>query len=253
MRNADGPMSTPRRPPPRSSGTPMMWTGRIHLLSLSATPTCLRPTASRSSSAAVGLFWIAARKSRISALLVHDVVREEQAARPQARQHQVEEPLVVALPGVEKHEVERRRRASGSPLNASPDTTVTMSDRPARRMLSAAVLRARRIELDGRQACRRSRAGRGRSRSRCSRWRRRFRARAWRRSTATISAQETAVLFGDRQLIGVGGLDLARAAARASGDCALRRRRGRAARRRKHADTTAREADRDREHCVDPC
>src|SRR3954469_3010460 len=27
MRKADGPMSTPRRPPPRSSGTPMMWTG----------------------------------------------------------------------------------------------------------------------------------------------------------------------------------------------------------------------------------
>src|SRR3954467_2771186 len=26
MRNADGPMSTPRRLPPRSSGTPMMWT-----------------------------------------------------------------------------------------------------------------------------------------------------------------------------------------------------------------------------------
>ena len=28
MRNADGPMSTPRRLPPRSSETPMMWTGR---------------------------------------------------------------------------------------------------------------------------------------------------------------------------------------------------------------------------------
>ena len=31
MRNADGPMSTPRRPPPRSSGTPMMWTDFIKL------------------------------------------------------------------------------------------------------------------------------------------------------------------------------------------------------------------------------
>ena len=29
MRTADGPMSTPRRPPPRSSGTPMMCTLRI--------------------------------------------------------------------------------------------------------------------------------------------------------------------------------------------------------------------------------
>src|SRR6185436_16471919 len=29
IRNADGPMSTPRRLPPRSSETPMMWTGRI--------------------------------------------------------------------------------------------------------------------------------------------------------------------------------------------------------------------------------
>ena len=29
MRNADGPMSTPRRLPPRSSDTPMMWTGRM--------------------------------------------------------------------------------------------------------------------------------------------------------------------------------------------------------------------------------
>ena len=29
IRSADGPMSTPRRPPPRSSGTPMMWTGFI--------------------------------------------------------------------------------------------------------------------------------------------------------------------------------------------------------------------------------
>src|SRR4051812_35067913 len=28
MRTADGPMSTPRRPPPRSSGTPMIWTAR---------------------------------------------------------------------------------------------------------------------------------------------------------------------------------------------------------------------------------
>src|SRR5678810_855742 len=27
MRTADGPISTPRRAPPRSSGTPMMWTG----------------------------------------------------------------------------------------------------------------------------------------------------------------------------------------------------------------------------------
>ena len=29
IRNADGPMSTPRRLPPRSSDTPMMWTGRM--------------------------------------------------------------------------------------------------------------------------------------------------------------------------------------------------------------------------------
>jgi hypothetical protein len=29
MRSADGPMSTPRRFPPRSSGTPMMCTGFI--------------------------------------------------------------------------------------------------------------------------------------------------------------------------------------------------------------------------------
>ena len=32
MRNADGPMSTPRRAPPRSRGTPMMWTGFILIL-----------------------------------------------------------------------------------------------------------------------------------------------------------------------------------------------------------------------------
>src|SRR5262245_15038420 len=31
MRKADGPMSTPRRPPPRSRGTPMMWTDFIKL------------------------------------------------------------------------------------------------------------------------------------------------------------------------------------------------------------------------------
>ena len=31
MRMADGPMSTPRRPPPRSRGTPMMWTAFIKL------------------------------------------------------------------------------------------------------------------------------------------------------------------------------------------------------------------------------
>ena len=48
MRNADGPMSTPRRPPPRSSGTPMMCADFTCPAALRS-PTCLRPKAPRSS------------------------------------------------------------------------------------------------------------------------------------------------------------------------------------------------------------
>ena len=44
------------------------------------------------------------------ALLVDDVVGEEQSARRQPRQHQIEKALVIALPRVEEHEVERARQ-----------------------------------------------------------------------------------------------------------------------------------------------
>src|SRR5262249_27666291 len=40
------------------------------------------------------------------AALVHDIVDEQQPARPQPREDQVEEPLVIALPGVEEYEIE---------------------------------------------------------------------------------------------------------------------------------------------------
>ena len=49
------------------------------------------------------------------ALLVDDVVGEEEAARRQPREDEIEEPLVVGLPRVEKDEVERARRASEFP------------------------------------------------------------------------------------------------------------------------------------------
>ena len=49
------------------------------------------------------------RVEKISHLipLVHDVVREEEPALVEPRIHHVEEALVVLLPGVEEHEVER--------------------------------------------------------------------------------------------------------------------------------------------------
>ena len=47
--------------------------------------------------------------------LVHDVVRDEQAALVEAREDQFEEPLVVLLPRVEEDEVERAGQRRGSP------------------------------------------------------------------------------------------------------------------------------------------
>ena len=49
------------------------------------------------------------------ALFVDDVVREEEAARAQTREDEIEEPLVVGLPRVEKHEIERAGQPSESP------------------------------------------------------------------------------------------------------------------------------------------
>ena len=47
--------------------------------------------------------------------LVHHVVRDEDAAAVEAREHQIEEPLVVLLPGVEEDEVEGARQLRESP------------------------------------------------------------------------------------------------------------------------------------------
>ena len=190
MRNADGPMSTPRRPPPRSSGTPMMWTGRHSPAHLQLdVPTCLRPTASRSWSSRASIVLNRGEEVAHLALLVDDVVREEQAARRRG----------AGAPGRRTacSRASRRRgtRSRTSPasfgisLNASPDTTVTMSARPARRMLSAAPWRAP-DRTRWWSAGRRSGAARARSRSRCSRWRRRSRARASRRSSPTITRRK---------------------------------------------------------------
>ena len=54
-----------------------------------------------------GLLSIAVQEVAHLVALVDDVVREETGRRVgMPREHQVEEPLVVALPGVEEHEVE---------------------------------------------------------------------------------------------------------------------------------------------------
>ena len=70
------------------------------------------------------------------AALVHDVVREEQAALVQPRIHHVEESLVVLLPRVEEDEIERARHLRDL-LERVAGHTWTMSERPARLMLSA--------------------------------------------------------------------------------------------------------------------
>ena len=80
MRNADGPMSTPRRLPPRSSGTPMMWIGAF-IASLHRRPTCPSSRRRTMDVASAGLCSIAAEEIAHLALLVDDVVGEEEAAR----------------------------------------------------------------------------------------------------------------------------------------------------------------------------
>src|SRR6185295_17094026 len=104
IRSADGPMSTPRRLPPRSRGTPMMWTAfnSAHL-HRHGHPLIARLD-DRSQEPRI-------RVDRVQEvahfrLLVHDVVREQESARPEPGHHEIEEALVVALPRVEKHEVE---------------------------------------------------------------------------------------------------------------------------------------------------
>src|SRR5712691_3060067 len=108
MRIAEGPMSTPRRLPPKSSGTPMMWTGfMIHL-----SPYLDRdrhPLVPRFDDRGEQPWVIVDRVEKIThfGLLVHHVVGEKKRARLEARQDEIEKSFVVPLPRVEKHEVYR--------------------------------------------------------------------------------------------------------------------------------------------------
>src|SRR5688572_10374126 len=62
--------------------------------------------------------------------LVHDVVRQEQAAGCHPGKDHVEELDVVRFPRIQEHHVEVAC-TFGISLKASPATTVTMSERPA--------------------------------------------------------------------------------------------------------------------------
>ena len=114
-------------------------------------------------------------------LLVDDVVREEEAARDEAREHQIEEPFVVAFPGVDEHEIER------------PVELRDLLERVARHDrddvgeaggpdVGGGDLRARRVELDGRQASAGFPQPQAHPDRAVARRRRRSRARASRRS-----------------------------------------------------------------------
>src|SRR5215203_4360064 len=106
MRSAEGPMSTPRRPPPRSSGTPMMWMGTTVSAAL---PAYRHALAGRRDDGGeqVGVRFDRAQEVLHLVAFIDDVVREEQATLGQARVHEIEELLVVRLPRVEEHEVNR--------------------------------------------------------------------------------------------------------------------------------------------------
>ena len=172
MRNADGPMSTPRRLPPRSSGTPMMCTDFTiapdappaipSAILQSCNPAIEFPALPSSKSHgdrhALARWCHDAREQRgvildrgeeiaHFGLLVHHVVRQEQAARPQAREHEIEEALVVLLPRVEKDELELALDLRDFPERVAGDDGDDVGEpRPAD--VVGGLLRARRIVLD---------------------------------------------------------------------------------------------------------
>ena len=147
----------------------MMWTG---FTSFCRTPTYLRARRHNRREQRKASEWC--RKWLHLILLVDDVVRHEYAAGRQAREHQVEELLVVGLPRVEKHEIEclaaaesRRRRRLARPPRRRPDRRHEYSTLLP--WLAAGHARPQ-------PRVRRFRARQGRARYRCSRWRRRSRA-----------------------------------------------------------------------------
>src|SRR5687767_1094256 len=95
IRNAEGPMSTPRRPAPRSSGTPMMWTGFNWALGVGRWELSLCLVRHRHAFARGGddrRVQRGVREHRLQerlhlVFLVDDVVGDEDAAGRQARVH----------------------------------------------------------------------------------------------------------------------------------------------------------------------
>ncbi len=140
--------------------------------SASRSSRCLRPGDTMVVTAC-GCVSMAVRKSLHLALLVHDVVGEEQPAGVDAREHHVEELLVVRLPGVQEHEVERALELRDFLERVACDDRDDVGEAGALDVGAASLARTGSYSMV--ISVRRSRAGPGRSRWRCSRWRRRSR------------------------------------------------------------------------------
>src|SRR5258706_6463018 len=92
MRKAEGPMSTPRRPPPRSKGTPMMWTVGTTRASLFKLKGNRHTLAGRRDDRRhhTGVVLNGPEKVRHLAALVDHIVGEKDPACPRTREHQIE-------------------------------------------------------------------------------------------------------------------------------------------------------------------
>ena len=92
----------------------MMWMGRMTYRRFQDTDTP-SPAGATIVVNRSGLVSMAVQEVAHLVALVDDVVRHEQAATWHPGEDHVEEALVVALPGVEEHEVELSLDSSGSP------------------------------------------------------------------------------------------------------------------------------------------